>query len=438
MAGNVVVMHPATEAVVAISRGLDELAAANLWSVCTAELGELLVAVEKVARRMDAARVALTAQAEASLIAEREGATSLGAWLKAVADVPISATKARLHLHEGLQSLPVTGAAFNAGEITMDSAAAVCDAIAQLPAAVPAALLDDVERLLVETAREEGTRAVMHRAIEIVHRFAPEELERSEALQAERTRLRLALRHDGTVAVRGLLDKQAGALAFAVLGPMAAPAPATAGTPDTRDVDARFGEAFVQLLRQVGAAEPNTGGEPPQLLAASASTRYRPSWARHQGCCSTPPPRSRQAPPDGWPAMPNSSRSCSGQAPSPSTSAGPAGPCRSGYAAPSSPVTKAVPCPGATGRRAGATSTTAHTGRTAARPRSATPVSCASVTTRSFTNNAGASESKTAYPGSPHPPGSTPPRPHAYTAATRPESSGPNGLYGLRIANHEY
>ena len=47
--------------------------------------------------------------------------------------------------------------------------------------------------------------------------------------------LTLTQRHDGTVGIKGLLDKEGGALALAVLSPFAAPAPATDGTPDPRD-----------------------------------------------------------------------------------------------------------------------------------------------------------------------------------------------------------
>jgi hypothetical protein len=80
--------HPAAEAVAGMAACLDALAAANAWSLPTGELGRLLVAVEVVARRLDAARVGLAAQAESSRVAEHGGATSLPALLRARADVP--------------------------------------------------------------------------------------------------------------------------------------------------------------------------------------------------------------------------------------------------------------------------------------------------------------------------------------------------------------
>ncbi|HET9188216.1 MAG TPA: hypothetical protein VFN80_09690, partial [Acidothermaceae bacterium] len=66
--------HPAAEAVAGMAACLDALAAANVWSMPAGELASLLVDVEVVARRLDAARVELAAQAETARVAEHEGA----------------------------------------------------------------------------------------------------------------------------------------------------------------------------------------------------------------------------------------------------------------------------------------------------------------------------------------------------------------------------
>jgi hypothetical protein len=75
----------------------------------------------------------------------------------------------------------------------------------------------------------------------------------------------LTTRADGTVALRGLLDKEAGALALAVLGPLAAPAPATDGTPDLRETGARYADAFVQLCQLATPELPQVRGERPNV-----------------------------------------------------------------------------------------------------------------------------------------------------------------------------
>ena len=256
--------HPAIVAVDTIATALDSLAAANLWSLPDRQLGELLLDLERLARRLAHAQLTALGQAAGSKLPTRDGATSLPAWLKATADVPIGTAKARLALHAALRNRSATETAFAAGDISMDAAAAVCAALNTLPAAVPAALIGDDEELLVDTARDEDTRAVSQCAAEITHRFAPEELEHDE--QAQHNRLRLTLHPNGTVALRGVLDKEAGALAYTVLGPLAAPRPAVDGTPDLRDGETRYGEALIQALTMASAATPETRGERPHVV----------------------------------------------------------------------------------------------------------------------------------------------------------------------------
>ena len=260
------IAHPAEQAVAAIGAHLDEVFDASLWSMTAAGLAELVVGLEKMSRRMDAAKLIVLAQADASQVAAQTGATSTPKWLQQVADVPIWAGKARLRLHAELADRDITRAAFRAGDITIDAAAAVVTAMTHLPAAVPAALIGDVEQLLVDTARDEGTRAVVHRAADIGHRFAPEALEADEQAAREARWLSLTLRHDGTVAIKGLLDKEAGAQALAVLNPLAAPAPATDGTPDPRDTGKRYADALVQLCQHATTTSPDVRGERPHLL----------------------------------------------------------------------------------------------------------------------------------------------------------------------------
>src|SRR5450432_2616576 len=87
--------HPAIEAVAAINAGLDELAAASLWSLRAAELAELIVAAEKIGRRIAAVQLPLLAQADSTGLASELASTSTPSWLRSVADVPFGVGKAR-------------------------------------------------------------------------------------------------------------------------------------------------------------------------------------------------------------------------------------------------------------------------------------------------------------------------------------------------------
>jgi len=257
--------HPAAEAVAAMHAALDEFAAAPLWSIPTRELADLVVQLEKVANRLDSAKVTSLAQAETSLVRTLLAAKTTHGWLKTAADVPSWVGRARLQLAHQLDSRPATAAAFSAGEITMGAATAVCDAIEALPASVPAAMTGEVEELLLQAASHYGSRAVTRTAMNITYRFAPDVLEEQEAAARQNRFLALTTRADGTVALRGLLDKEAGALAIAVLGPLAAPMPAVDGIPDSRETGARYADAFVQLCQIATPDLPQVRGERPNV-----------------------------------------------------------------------------------------------------------------------------------------------------------------------------
>jgi Domain of unknown function (DUF222) len=258
--------HPAAEAVDAMNVALDNFADAGLWSMPMRDLAGLVVAVEKVARRVAAAQVQVLGQADSALVRTLAGAKTTPGWLHGAADVPRWVGRARLGLHHQLTDRPVTAAAFAAGQISQDAAMAVCEAVAALPGSVPAVLTGDVEALLVEVGRDEGTRAVVRRAMAITEQFAPDVLEDQERWAREHRFLSLTTRHDGTVAVRGVLDKETGALALAVLGPLAAPAPAVDGIPDLRQAGARYVDAFAQLCQLVTPTLPEVRGERPTAL----------------------------------------------------------------------------------------------------------------------------------------------------------------------------
>jgi hypothetical protein len=88
--------HPAVDAVAAIDAALTELATAPLWSMPAADVARLVIAVERIDRRLQAAKVELFAQADRSGAAAQTGASSTVAWLRDVADVPVRVGRARL------------------------------------------------------------------------------------------------------------------------------------------------------------------------------------------------------------------------------------------------------------------------------------------------------------------------------------------------------
>jgi hypothetical protein len=132
--------HPAIEAVAMIDAGLDALREASLWSMSTTDVGQLVIAVERIARRVAASQVAALAQADRSGIADQTGASSTAVWLHNVADLPVGVGRARLALDRALARRPLVDAAFSSGDIGTEAATVVCSAIDMLPGGVPAAM----------------------------------------------------------------------------------------------------------------------------------------------------------------------------------------------------------------------------------------------------------------------------------------------------------
>ena len=164
---------------------------------------------------------------------------------------------------------PIVGAAFSAGEIGADAATAVCSAIDTLPGGVPASLNTEIEVLLVDTARDEGTKAVVQRSMEIANRFDPDAFAQYEEDTRARRFLHLIRQHDGTVKVRGCLDKEAGALVLAVLDPLAAPGPVNEGMSDLRLAEHRYADALVQLCQLATPTLPEVRGERPHMFVTT-------------------------------------------------------------------------------------------------------------------------------------------------------------------------
>jgi Domain of unknown function (DUF222) len=96
-------------------------------------------------------------------------------------------------------------------------------------------------------------------------------------------KLTLTQNHDGTLGLRGVLDKESGALALAVLGPLAAPAAVTEGLSDMRFPGQRYADAFVQLCQLATPALPDVRGERPHLLVTTTleafSAKLGAYWA---------------------------------------------------------------------------------------------------------------------------------------------------------------
>jgi hypothetical protein len=163
----------------------------------------------------------------------------------------------------------VVSAAFSAGDIGLEAATVVCSAIEALPGGVPMSMHTEIEVLLVDIARDEGTRSVVQRSMQIADRFDPDELERQEDENRTKRWLQLIRQHDGSIKMRGVLDKESAALALAVLDPLSAPLPTVNGVPDTRLPERRYADAFLQLCQLATPTLPEVRGERPHMFVTT-------------------------------------------------------------------------------------------------------------------------------------------------------------------------
>ncbi len=260
------VTHPAFAAVEAVNAALDELAEASLWSLPTADAARLVVEVEKVARRVASAQLTVLAQAESVGVRALTGARTTPLWLRSAADVPTWAGRDRLALHRELAGRPLAAAALAAGEVSVEAASAVCVALAGLPAGVPAVQVGSVEQALVDIAAADGAAAVARWATRITQQWAPDLLDQREAAARAARFLSVVTSRDGTVGVSGRFDQEGGALLTAVLGALAAPAPAVDGVPDPRDAGTRWADALLQVCQRATPGLPEVRGERPNVL----------------------------------------------------------------------------------------------------------------------------------------------------------------------------
>lgn len=270
MAGDwgVVGQHPALVALGELDTALDQLGEANLWSLSPAELRGLRVDMERVSARLAAATLTVTLELDASGAAVETGAFSSAGWLRGTCRLDPRAAKREVGLAAALDGrLAATGKALGAGELSVEHAQVIREAVDRLPLAVPADVRTEGETWLLEQARIFDPQAVARLGRHLLHVLDPDhggELESDEAEQARKQSFSLGQRHDGSRVPKGSFTPEAGALIDAALDAVSAPCPGADGTPDPRNPGQRRAEGLLELIRlALGSPEmPEDGGEP--------------------------------------------------------------------------------------------------------------------------------------------------------------------------------
>jgi hypothetical protein len=231
--------HPLLAGLRRVRADVTALTEGNAWSMSDPDLATALDEIAAVEAGLAACELAVVAEADGRHVGAA-GATSTAGWLRG-----------RLRLHPGEASRTVklaaalhrgcaaTGAALAAGQVNSEQARVITETMAGLPA------VDTVTRARAEEFLI-GHAAVLDplllakagRALTETLTAVPDGDARW-ARQHERRHLHLTPAGDAMVALRGLLDAEAAATLSAALDPLAAPPPATDGTPDPRELPPR-------------------------------------------------------------------------------------------------------------------------------------------------------------------------------------------------------
>jgi Domain of unknown function (DUF222)/HNH endonuclease len=262
----------------ALGRVLDECLVEPVWakpdSLVVEEIDQLLIAAQKVA----AATLARVREVDGRGIAVGAGATSTLAWLRDRHRISGGAASRLVKLARALDSdLSPTAEALAAGEVNVEQAQVITDAVAKLPIEHRRA----GEEHLVREAETFGPRELGRLGQRIFEVVAPDEAEKQALDELERAERRAW--HDrglwltdiaGTSRVRltGWLDQEGAASVRAALDPLCA----SRNTRRTNDTDGddtrspaqRRADALVEVCRLASACGqlPDNGGDRPQVV----------------------------------------------------------------------------------------------------------------------------------------------------------------------------
>ncbi len=260
-----------------------------LFGLRDAEVLELCQQLTSLASTLTALDGAALAQAESRDAAAEMGATSTANWLAHETKLTRKEAHRRVALARDLEEFPATAGALAAGEVVVEQAGVICQAVARLDK-IPADLVADREldlaalkthaesHLLAEAEDHDANelRILGRHLLDVVAPEVAEEHERRLLEQEEeraRAKTRLTMTEDGQGCVHGrftLPALQASMLKKALLA-LAAPkhqaaVDGTAPVPGRPSAE-RMGQAFAEYVERYPADRiPDAGGVPASLV----------------------------------------------------------------------------------------------------------------------------------------------------------------------------
>lgn len=227
-------------------------------------------ALERVERRLAEVKLRAIVEADRAKVAEATGASGTSAWLAGQTQSGGDSAAAQVRLARALEDeLTATGAALAGGELPVENAAIIADAMTKLPEDVTPDERAEVEAALIEHGRKLDPRALRRRArraIEALERKYPEDVDAAEdgqlrteeEIALSKARLTLHDNRDGTMSGHFTVPVLAGHILLKAIQQLAAPRrnsadwrKVRAGSPGWVDWPHLQGKAFVELLEHL-------------------------------------------------------------------------------------------------------------------------------------------------------------------------------------------
>src|SRR4051795_7030597 len=150
--------HRITEATAQMRAAVTSVAGAPVWSMTAPEAASTLVQLTRLEAQVAELKARVAVHADFLSVGAEVGATSTANWLAHQTKTTRPAAHRLVKLGTGLQNHPTTRAALAAGEVLVDQAQVILDAVDQLPEGLDADLVKKAEAHLVDLAAHHNAK----------------------------------------------------------------------------------------------------------------------------------------------------------------------------------------------------------------------------------------------------------------------------------------
>ena len=243
----------------------------SVFAVTDAELGPFFGQVDDLFRQVEAARVAILAEALTRGVVAGSTCPSAASWVihwapsyRAGGAAQLVAVAQGVNASSAVRNIGLAAAVLGA-RVGVRNAAVVLEQMGRLRPRLRDEAVEAVWAGFLQIATDHGPREIRSLREKIIATYGRQgEFERRDAQLKHGVSLSQPVDDDGMAVYRLRLDPEGREVLEAILGPLSAPRP-TGACADLRSSDQRRGEALVQICRRAAAA----GGAAPATTKAA-------------------------------------------------------------------------------------------------------------------------------------------------------------------------